>query len=211
MKKLAFTLSELLITMAILALVAALTAPVVTDVVPDDKKLAMIKICSEVEQITEKMLGDDGLYKEEGSCVGLGCTNTPTAPEYKNVEASSISTNKKYQYLLTDMLGLKKDAEDDCYIDSEERVWKIVSEIVTDDESRLVTTITIDFNGEKGPNSVFTSNQDRPDQLSFKVDTYGKAKPADALMSAYLVNYTNLSSRKEDRRLAKKYLPNFEE
>ena len=56
MKKFGFTLSELLITVGIVGVVAALTAPAVSNIMPDRNKMMFMKNYKELTTITEKLL-----------------------------------------------------------------------------------------------------------------------------------------------------------
>ena len=62
MKKFGFTLSELLITVGIVGVVAALTAPAVSNIMPDKNKMMFMKNYKELTTITEKLLQDPELY-----------------------------------------------------------------------------------------------------------------------------------------------------
>ena len=108
MKKTGFTLTELLITIAIIGVVAALSAPVVTNLTPDKNKMMFMKNYNEVVAITEKLLSDPELYQtqyaiaqtggvdidgdgtidfQEGqkypACIGLQCQQKPTRETHK--------------------------------------------------------------------------------------------------------------------------------
>ena len=83
MKKFGFTIQELLITLGIIGIVAAMTAPVIVKIVPDDTKLKYLKTYNTLTTLTNDILGDNTLYWTQGyqangapNCVGLACTSS---------------------------------------------------------------------------------------------------------------------------------------
>ena len=94
MKKFGFTLSEILITVGIVGVVAALTAPAVSNIMPDRNKMMFMKNYKELTTITEKLLQDPELYyttytldadgKKVPTCVGLSCYNAPLREPFKS-------------------------------------------------------------------------------------------------------------------------------
>ena len=81
MFKKGFTLQELLITLAIIGVVAAITAPTIQKLVPNEQKLKYMKAYNAVTSITNDIVSDSSLYWDEynnedkATCNGLGCLN----------------------------------------------------------------------------------------------------------------------------------------
>ena len=128
MKKFGFTLSELLITVGIVGVVAALTAPAVSNIMPDRNKMMFMKNYKELTTITEKLLQDPELYyttyaiadqdyscgtetyckegEKYANCRGLSCDMKPHKTEFNNDTYSGLT---KYPYLLAKHLGVMED------------------------------------------------------------------------------------------------------
>ena len=219
MKKLGFTLSELLVTLGVIGVVAALTAPAITDLMPDGNKLAMVKIINNVETITADMLENPGVYQArfdaDGNplCIGLECDAKPTLSKYTSVSYDLISSDNKYPYVLSDILGLEKIGDSDWQIDEDKRAWSIkMASYEEDGKSLKRAEIIVDLNGiENAPNSVYSSTVTKPDRFSFYVDREGLVYPKDALTAAYMKNQMNMNARKEDRTWAKKNLDKYKD
>ena len=222
MKKLGFTLSELLVTLGVIGVVAALTAPAISDLMPDSNKLTMIKIVNNVETITADILENPGLYNyrfdSEGNpiCIGLECDGKPTSAQYTSVSHSLISGDKKFPYLISEVLGLeeKEDETGSTWpVDEDKRAWSIKTGTYTEDGLSLKRVeIIVDLNGTKnGPNSVYSDSVTKPDRFSFYIDREGMVFPADPLMAAYMNNSMNLNARKEDRAWAKKHKTKYQD
>ena len=62
MKKLGFTLSELLVAIGIVAVGAALVAPTVSNIVPDKNKIKVINYYNKINEINKKLLNDKNLF-----------------------------------------------------------------------------------------------------------------------------------------------------
>ncbi len=72
MKKVrAFTLAELLITLAVCALLATLLLPAIAHLRPDKKKIMFKKAYSTAERIVYELVNDDDYYPTTGEVVGL--------------------------------------------------------------------------------------------------------------------------------------------
>ena len=62
MKKFGFTMPELIITLAIVGVAAAVAAPVIGNLMPDKNKLKAIECYNLVNAATEEFLSDEGIY-----------------------------------------------------------------------------------------------------------------------------------------------------
>ena len=79
MKKFGFTLAELIITLSIIAIAAALIAPSLNKLVPDKNKVSVIKYNTKIQNTIEDMFNDQNLYHPTTvsvntlSCEGIAC------------------------------------------------------------------------------------------------------------------------------------------
>ena len=217
MKK-GFTLAELLVTLGIVGVVAALTVPTLAKLRPDESKSKYLKSYAVLVDATNELLSDGSLYfptayTADGlpSCVGLACQGCEDAMvESYGLECSDLSDDK-FAYLLSWKLGSDKNYDNATFTTKDGVQWTIDSSADTNTKAQSVqtSTVTIDVDGpDKGKNSTFGASCMNPDQFTFEVDTNGKVTPTDALGQAFLKNPNELKYTDADRKNAKKYLKN---
>ncbi len=201
MKRRGFTLAEVLITLAIIGVVAAAMAPTIGNLIPDKNKAQVIKIYKTIADINESLLNNPSLYYSGGSnCQGFACFQQPLDSPY-NID-SKYSGNTKYPYLLASHLqttkdpvasgtGIKFTTVDgiDWYVGYSSSLNKI--------------QIEVDLNGDEEPNKVYSTKCDKPDTFMFTLNPPdGKLQPGDALTDAYLKNPVKLNDKKKDYKTA---------
>ena len=215
MKKFGFTLSELLITVGIVGVVAALTAPAVSNIMPDRNKMMFMKNYKELTTITEKLLQDPELYyttytldadgKKVPTCVGLACdTYESMKTEHENVDFNSIH---KYGYLLANYLGVDMDNNfggnvDSCNFTTDSGVHWAVYNDSSDALEQVHITLDADEQGKVYDN-LDEKEVKKCKSYLFNIDQYGAVTPADSLSKAYLLNPNNMNNKKKDLACAK--------
>lgn len=214
MKKNAFTLMEMLTTLAIIGLVATLVSPILSNLMPDKAKMQVIKIYKDLSEATVDILGDPRFYHsgttvtvngEEIDCPGLTDFN-------KWVSTDTYSANKdKYYGILKDYQFEINDAgalEDGKYFITRDGVYWIITSTGrakqgTANRYGIEYIVTVDLNGTtKGPNAIATKDIKNPDTFKFKVDTYGNVTGEDALTKQYLKTRMDFKNKKEDYKAA---------
>lgn len=217
MKKQGFTLTEVLITLGIIGIVAALSAPALDGLMPDKRKAAVLKANKLITEITQEILTDEALfmvvYNDKAyPCVGLGCQDKPVDPAF-NKEVFSGRT--KYGNILAKKMELNDTitSKDNIvkFTTKDGIYWEVTTKAPkNDDKAELVystATITIDIDGkDKGKNSKYSATVDKPDQFIFYVDTFGRVTAGDALTKAYFENPLNMNDKKVDKKRAKELL-----
>ena len=228
MKKLGFTLTELLITLGIIGVAAALVAPVVTNLIPDKNKVLFMKNYNAVSTLTQKMLNDPELYYAEykiaeenmdldgdgetdvyigdkyPTCIGLKCDVTKALKkEYSNID---FGTDHKYGYLLASYLGVDMGTfggtVDSCYFTTEDgNYWSVYND---SDDAQEQIHITFDST----TNGTLFEPLDEKGKKSCKSfllngDVFGAVTPGDSLSKAYLINPNNMHDKKRDLACAK--------
>ena len=222
MKKHGFTLAEVLISLGIVAVVAALTAPSLINLMPDKSKLKVIKAHKIISDATSEMLNNPALYRDKepedttgdgvknivGS-VGLADFSLPldyNTNVYKR-QASDYTSPSKYAYLLMEKLELSDEPTGNVdsglsFTTIDGMYWTIIKDKVAPNDDFCLEVdykVTIDLDGpDKGENSIAKSGVKRPDQFQFKVDTYGKVTGVDTLTKNYLKNNMKLNDRDND-------------
>lgn len=195
MKKFGFTLSEILLALAIIGVVSAITAPMVSGLFPDKDKVKVLKTYKLITDITNEMLEDRSLYFPS-SCIGLACTEAPSNPDY-----STISGNAKYAQLLAAHLELMTDAVVKTGNIVDFTTQDGVYWLVTPDTNGYSVLVDIDPS-EAGSNKTYTTS-DTPDRFQFAVDNNGRVTGVDELTKAYLANPYKINDKKKDYATAK--------
>lgn len=225
MKKLAFTLMELLMSLAVIGITAALVAPALSNIMPDKTKMQVIKAHKVLADVTHDLLNDPMYYIDGEGSAGTDTYKRPGLSSYTNEgslytyllseagqEAGKYIGAQKYCYLLSEKLELDDSIKNSSNVYTFSTVdgvnWSCKAEGSQDTTNKIFLTdytITIDINGDKDPNTIATSKDVKnPDQFKFNVDTYGKvtAYPDDKLTAQYLKTPTKFNNKKEDYKAA---------
>ena len=208
MKKVGFTLAEVIVSLGIIGLLAAITAPLLGSLTPDQDKIKVIKAYNILSDITTEVLNDPSLYLKNSGWEGLNCTEQPTHPDYQDV---IYIGNNKFSYILASKLELSSDATLSgtavtfTTIDGIE--W--TSSPFLESTNLLGYDITIDVNNS-GTNQTYdeesTKDKPKPDRFAFEIDLKGNIKGGDCLTKAYLANPNKLNDKKADYAKAKDLL-----
>lgn len=176
MKKTGFTIAELIVTLGIVGVVAALTAPAVTNFMPDQNKIRVIEYNTELTSAINDILSDESLFRQrtvigangepELSCTGLACVNNFEAEVARRIGIE----NGRYKNLA-------------CVIGANEN-GTFRSIIWTNNVPR-----SIPYNGNN-PRDVNT--------FFFNIDANGAVLPGDSLTEAYLKNPLKMNDREKD-------------
>lgn len=205
MKKQGFTLSEVIVALAIVAVVAVITAPILGGIIPDKNKVAVLKVYKTISEINSELLNNPMIYRK-GSCedpnqpgVMLDCEglNFDLQPMANPYDDARYSGNSKYPLLLASKLDTVEDVNGNTlpinFTTSDGIVWSI-------DGGAGTYIIDIDLNGDNGPNCSECRNAD---QYSFNIDNNGRITCDDALSQAYITNPYKLNDKKADYAAAR--------
>jgi prepilin-type N-terminal cleavage/methylation domain-containing protein len=208
MKKRAFTLSEILVALAVIGVVAAITSPMITGLMPDKQKIKVLKMYKVINDINNELLDDTTLYHSGSdntdiNCVGLGCDSIDGLNSYEGIETD------KYGALLVSKLyasDIKTNQSDGLitFSTSDGTTWMIDN---VDNSSNAFRKITVDVDqSTKGKDCIYSNDCQKPDRYSFEVDSIGHLRGADPLTKAYLKNSMKLNDKKNDYSNAAKIL-----
>lgn len=228
MFKKAFTLQEVLVTLGIIGVIAALGMPAVTKIKPDAVKLRYIKALKTIQDVTEDIITDNTLYyptsyttdssgRTKPGCSGLSCGLTSTDfadliavhPNLKvnNTNFSSSSNIAwKFPVLFASKLNLKQNitcSGTKCELTATDGTWfQFEGKNVSANSTSLYYDIIIDVDPSSTVDNVCSSNVKNPDRFKIQIDLNGNVKPNDNLGIQFLKHPTNVRMAKEDRKAA---------
>jgi len=208
-----FTLSEVMVAIGVLGVLAALLIPAIMNTSPDSSKIMFKKANVTLQNSIEELINDDTNYPEDitGTCkdgtvtVNCGFSNiTLTA----NIPAG----NNKFCYLLADKLNTVGTVTcpttgTGSFTTTDGVYWQVYSPAGTEfptTSSSYNTTITVDVNGTakkpncsvvafSNPTTTACAASTAPDTFKFGVRYDGKLRidPLDTAAVTILQNPTN--------------------
>lgn len=218
MKKLGFTLTEIIIALGIVGVVAAISTPLLNNLVPDKDKIAVLKaykiitdVNNEILETTQWMVNRPNNWPAERrqNCVGLQCLFPPDRIIEENGNIRNATNDERsfpYEELFARNLDLRNGIQHPgnvgTVLETTDGIrWFINSQNWNND---IMYLITIDVMDERRPHRVFNrNNTPKPGQFSFAVNSRGTVSANDPLTNAFLSNPNKLNDRNADRRTAK--------
>lgn len=166
--KKAFTLAEVMVTLALISIISSILVPAIMQVKPDRNKLLFKKAYTTVERIITEIVNDDNLYPVASDTVGLDNTASVTLND-KNYSGAS-----KFCELFALKLNIVESAANcggtgNTFTTNDGVVWRIPSTSFAGNAD-----LEIDINGDKTPNCEYnTSNCIEPDKFKIRVSPDG--------------------------------------
>lgn len=163
----AFSLPEVLITVVIIAILAAVTIPTLNKSKPDENELMHKKATFIVERVVNELVTDEFLYPENAVMTGLG--------NLSPVKVNGVfhEGETKFCSLFASRINKAPDTKVVCdkgakSVTSAEGIdWYLP---VGNFANKNFEIIKVDVNGEKGPNCAYNSDTcKRPDQFQYQV------------------------------------------
>lgn len=211
-----FTLSEVMITMGILGILAAFLIPAVFRTAPDTNRVMFKKAYYTLEQAVNKMINDDISYPTEID------TDTGLERGFNFTDARANGTENKFCYYLRDTLNTVQGSTESCpdsvrtagigvgtFTTTDGIIWNVyipAADAADPDlqfpiADQYVVTITVDVNGSKTPNCskdaltnpavpACTTGTD-PDTFQIGVRYDGKLNITDTAAASILADPTN--------------------
>lgn len=194
MKKFGFTLAEVLISLTIIGVVAAMVAPTISKITPNKDKVMVIKAYKALSDTCRLLINEPGFYLNAATA-GFEDTEVPYIPEY-NDETKYSGNNKFCNLLMDNMHTYSKTASSNgtgSWTTVDFLSWKC-------EYSSGTAKITLDIDDENSDSCYYSSTCKSPDLYLFNVSKYGivTAHDDDKLTQVYLKNMERLNDKKAD-------------
>ena len=215
MKKNGFTLAELLIALAVVGVVAALLAPTLQNLMPNNDKTKFLKVYDSIATAAVNILDNSELYYGNSStpdiltCRGFACDSDIKSREMStHPDNFSYAGIAKHQCLISDILNV--DNNYSCNPRNIQNRFSPISGIV-------VTMMTVNIKNNFLTNIEINMGNDRVYHIF--MDNWGKLACGrfvgknnstitvtidenDAIAQAYIDNRLKLNNRTEDLQIA---------
>ena len=232
MKKFGFTLAEVLITMGIVGIVAAIALPSLNKAIPDSNKAKVLKAYNTITNINQKLLNDPRLYPGSADCNvrerGISCNALPiewidlVRERYHNDALTGVISNNAFirmrKYINLFAMNLEvpnvpvnrnlfaNSVNSGHFMTEDGLLWTVWCDHAINPP--VGYRITIDTNARStddnpDPNSPFDNDHQNPDQFQFWVDQFGRVSANDPMTWAYLQNPNKMNDRTHDLETAR--------
>ena len=220
MKKLkGFTLTELMVAMAVIGILVAVVTPAVMKTRPNKNKMMVKKTFYTTEQIVSTLINDERLYPDMSDfCDGRELAEGEDANslycawgfDYENAatfEGVSYSGNTKFSKLFASRLNVKRE-NGNVYYTSDGVKWDLSGTVggwtkqaaavgTFDGGGAGVATILVDVNGDEAPNCRQSGDGCGPDDFDryqIQILANGKMRidPADSKAVEYATINTSI-------------------
>ena len=221
MFKKGFTLQELLITMAIIGVIAAITVPSLVGMAPNKTKSMYMKAFNTLSKVTSDILDDETLYWTtyatsgtnvgDANCSGLYCNATPT--EYPKCDTTWTCSGKtKFASIFATKVNVvnKENTNDIVKFTTNDGInWEMQTTESSDSNlpggKAYKIAVTINVNPDDSNNNcTFSTSCKNPQKFTFDIANDGEITPTDALGIVYSQNPIDMHSANEDREYAEK-------
>ncbi len=199
-KKRAFTMGEVLVTLMIVGVIAALIIPIIKNAQPDKQKLMFKKAYTNVERVVTELVNDDDLYPDAGDYVGLDNTTDV------EVNDTTYGGNTKFCNLFAMKVNVIDDENIRCpanpggngtYNDPTFVTADSIAYYLPSTSFATNATITVDTNGDKEPNCFYNASSClKPDMFEIIVGPDGKVGVDGDMEQKYLKDTSVIRSNK---------------
>ena len=215
MKKLGYTLAELLITLGIIGGISALIIPAIVSSMPDENKTMYLKTYDTLSETIQALASNSQIYPVCDENNNINCVEHPLLNSHLPL-VSPLKDDARYsnKVKLCNLLALGfgvSTGNTACststynYADSTFRnslsftttngmQWRVVPQEydVSNNRANFQTDIYVDINGNKGDNCMYSNNCKKPDRFKFMVAANGEVVPADPMGRRYIATRKSL-------------------
>lgn len=187
MKKFGYTLAELMITMTVIGVLAAIAAPALSNIIPDKNKVKVLKYHAMLDDTISQIFEDESVYHPRTMTDGIVYTTIKEdLSECEGLTCLEVPFEDLLQARLID--GIQDGSTWDI-TDNGNGTYRI--NIVVDDKD----VIQYSANNTRNINS-----------FDFRIEQSGNILAGDALTDAYLNNPSKLNDKKNDLDTAARFL-----
>lgn len=161
--RVAFTLAEVLVTLGVLGIIAAMTIPSIKKVFPDNNRVMFKKAYTTLEKAVYNVINDETNYPSSQT---TGTTTTyPIQVGFNYTTATSNGTYDKFCYFLAKQLNISTGGSTSCTTQgtvantkfattTDGMIWYLhtASDEFTISSGSYTAKIMVDVNGIEGPN-----------------------------------------------------------
>ncbi len=215
MKKLGYTLAELLITLGIIGGISALIIPAIVSSMPDENKTMYLKTYDTLSETIQALASNSQIYPVCDENNDINCVEHPLLNSHLPL-VSPLKDDARYsnKVKLCNLLALGfgvSTGNTACstsaynYADSTFRnslsftttngmQWRVMQQEydVSNNRANFQTDIYVDINGNKGDNCMYSNNCKKPDRFKFMVAANGEVVPADPMGRRYIATRKSL-------------------
>ena len=203
MKKEAFTIAELLITLGILGIIAAIAAPMLSNLRPDSNKISFLKAYDTIASNTQKIISDASIYahvyKEGNKYYNVSKYPMINTDAPNNQTFDSCSGYTKYGCLMANVLdGDNVKTTLPYYVSFSTNngfKWDISCNTGT---KVFFHTVSVDFDNGKGSYAKQT-------RFSFVVTPSGNVLPVEPYGQMYLATRNDYKKDKDAKTKVAEY------
>lgn len=206
-----FTLTELMIALAVIGILVAIVTPTIMKTRPNKNKMMIKKTYYTTEQIIATLINDARLYPDMREACETGAESSENydcawgfdADDSVTYEGETFNGNTKFEGLFRSKLNVKSGNGAVFYttdgvkwdLSGTEGAW--TKRVVSGPQNAGIGEILIDVNGDYGPNArENASSADEFDQYVIEVMATGKMKVADE--DAKAIEYVTINTSIRD-------------
>ena len=152
----AFTLTELLVALGVIAILCAILLPVIFNLMPNQNTVMAKRAYYTTQTVIAELINDEACYPDKTSAVtnprigfddGAG---TPNCKKWDDSKKDSTDATGKFKTLFLDKLG--KDGTDDKFETDDGIQWSFTNFAFASTGDGGSVTLTVDVNGDDKPN-----------------------------------------------------------
>ena len=206
MKKfIAFTLAELMVALAVVGTIVAVVTPAIMKTRPNKNKMMIKKTYYTTENIVNSLINNTYLYADmTDECIKgtAECAYGFDLVDGVEYEGETFSGETKFQKLFASKLNVSREIESNSkkFATTDGVIWDF-SHIQTGwtkgtAPKNNVKTLTIDVNGDEGPNAFEETSPDDFDQYRIDIQSNGKMRvnAADTKAAEYVTINTSVTN-----------------
>ncbi|MBR1776811.1 prepilin-type N-terminal cleavage/methylation domain-containing protein [bacterium] len=189
-----YTLSEVLITLGIIGIIAAVMLPAANNVKPNPNKMAFLKVYDEISTQVRNFASNSRYFPV---CQTVGGANRcfPEYPLFNTTQGidnilHDIQQNmgqNKLCYLLADSMGVDAanvDTTNGCTFTTQRNISFNIN--TTRNNNQFLSTVLFDVTGNNGLNNLYNANNVNPTTFRLYITADGNVYPGDFASDSYI-------------------------